>query len=167
MAADKDRYFIETVLQAGRVIKTIAESKEPVSAGDIVKAIGLSTNIAFRMCITLESLGWIRQIGDKYELGMGLALLWARKRTQLQEKIKTHTTELDALENPGATEAESFTRERFTEIPKKPAAANLIDTMVEGMVSDFARMAEAEEAAGVRYIGEKRPESTEKGDHHE
>jgi len=81
---DGSRYRIETVHQAGRILKHIAESKGAVGSSDVATALGITGNTAFRMCVTLEELGFLQQVGDRYELGMGLALFWARKKASLE-----------------------------------------------------------------------------------
>jgi DNA-binding IclR family transcriptional regulator len=49
------------------------------------------------MCVTLEETGLLKQIGDKYELGMGNALLWARKKASLEGERDEINKELDQL----------------------------------------------------------------------
>lgn len=80
----KNRYRIESVFQAGQVMKAVADSKEAVGPSEVAKTLGITINTAFRMCMTLEELGFLKQIGEKYELGMGLALFWARKKATLE-----------------------------------------------------------------------------------
>lgn len=81
---DGNRYRIETVYQAGQILKTVADFKNPVGSSDVAKALGITANTAYRMCVTLEELGFLKQIGDRYDLGMGLALFWARKKAMLE-----------------------------------------------------------------------------------
>lgn len=81
---DKNRYRIEAVYQAGQVLRTVADHKGLVGASEIAASLGIKVNTAFRMCITLEELGFLKQVGEKYELGMGLALFWARKKATLE-----------------------------------------------------------------------------------
>ncbi len=82
--ADATRYRIETVNQAGQILKHVADAKGAVGSTEVAKALGITGNTAFRMCVTLEELGFLKQVGDKYELGMGLALFWARKKAMLE-----------------------------------------------------------------------------------
>lgn len=92
-----NRYRIEAVYKAGLVLKLIADAKEPIGPAEIEATLGITLNAAFRMCETLEELGWIRKIGGKYELGMGLALMWARKKAGLEAALDTTTKELSSL----------------------------------------------------------------------
>jgi hypothetical protein len=98
---DKERYIIAAVRKAGDVLKTVANSREPLTPTQIAEQLDMDTNAAFRQCVTLETIGWLRQIGDKYELGMGLALFWARKRAQLEATVKRAQTDIMKLDDPG------------------------------------------------------------------
>lgn len=96
MAKD-GRYRIESVFQAGQVLRAVAESKGAMGSTEIASGLGMTVNTSFRMCSTLEELGFLKQVGEKYELGMGLALFWARKKATLEgerEAIERDITEL-------------------------------------------------------------------------
>lgn len=96
MAKD-GRYRIESVFQAGQVLRAVAESKGAVGSTELAASLGMTVNTAFRMCATLEELGFLKQVGEKFELGMGLALFWARKKATLEgerESIERDITEL-------------------------------------------------------------------------
>lgn len=79
-----NRYRIESVYQAGQVLRAVAESKGACGSSEIATSLGITVNTSFRMCMTLEELGFLKQVGEKYELGMGLALFWARKKATLE-----------------------------------------------------------------------------------
>ena len=95
--ADLTRYRIETVFQAGQILKAIADAKGAVGSSEVAKTLGITANTAYRMCVTLEELGFLAQIGDKYELGMGLALFWARKKAMLEGERACIETQLMEL----------------------------------------------------------------------
>lgn len=93
-----NRYRIEAVYQAGQVLRAVAESKGAIGASDIAKNLEITVNTAFRMCVTLEELGFLKQIGERYELGMGLALFWARKKATLEGERNKIESDLKSLE---------------------------------------------------------------------
>ena len=93
----ENRYRIESVHQAGRVLRAVAENKGAMGASDIAKNLGITVNTAFRMCVTLEELGFLKQVCDKYDLGMGLALFWARKKAMLEGERSGIDRELESL----------------------------------------------------------------------
>jgi DNA-binding IclR family transcriptional regulator len=80
----ENRYRIEAVYHAGKILETVADSKVPMGSAEIAKALGINANAAFRQCETLEELRFLQKLGDKYDLGMGLALIWARKKSRLE-----------------------------------------------------------------------------------
>jgi len=96
--ADRSRYRIETVFQAGQILKAVAQAKELVGPSDIARELDITVNTAFRMCVTLEELGFLQQIGDRYQLGMGLALFWARKKSGLEVERERIESDLKSLE---------------------------------------------------------------------
>lgn len=96
MAKD-NRYRIESVFQAGQVLRAVAESKGAVGPTEIATSLGITVNTAFRMCATLEELGFLKQVSEKFELGMGLALFWARKKAALESERVTIERDITQL----------------------------------------------------------------------
>jgi DNA-binding IclR family transcriptional regulator len=86
MERDRDGYIIVSICKADDVLKAVADSREPLSIAQIIQALGgeVGKDSVFRVCVTLESLNWLNKIGDHYELGMGLALFWAKKKSLLE-----------------------------------------------------------------------------------
>lgn len=95
---EANRYRIETVIQAGQVLKVIADSKTPLGPLEVAKLIGITSNTSFRLCVTLDECGFLKQIGDKYELGMGMALFWARKKAMLESERERVNKDLEAID---------------------------------------------------------------------
>lgn len=96
--ADPNRYRIETVFQAAQILKVIANLKNPVGTSEVARMLGITLNTAFRMCVTLEEIGFLKQVCDKYDLGMGLALFWARKKAMLERERGKIEADLMSLE---------------------------------------------------------------------
>ena len=89
---------IETVRKAGEILKFLAGQKEPVSGADIARAVGLPQGTTMCHLATLEEIGFVRTVGEKFELGMGAALLWSRyksNREALRDKINKELEELE------------------------------------------------------------------------
>lgn len=86
MTGNSDRYHIKSIIQAGAILKAVANSKEPISAADLAKSLGFTQNTAYRICITLADVGFLTPVGEKYELGMALMLFWAKKKADLEAK---------------------------------------------------------------------------------
>jgi len=87
---DNSRYIIKSVVQAGKVLEAVANSKEPLGINDIATLAGLKPNMVFRLCATLSELGWLNPIGERHEIGMGIVLFWSKKKAALHgQKIET------------------------------------------------------------------------------
>lgn len=94
---ERNRYRIESVYQAGQVLRAVAESKGAVGSTEIAASLGITVNTAFRMCATLEELGFLKSVNEKFELGMGLALFWARKKATLESERAAIDRDIDQL----------------------------------------------------------------------
>lgn len=99
---DNSRYLIGPVLKAGKIMQAIAESKEPLGVKEISERANVTLDTAFRSCVTLEHLGWLQKVNDKYRLGMGLALMWARVKSTLESEREQIEKKLDVLEGNNA-----------------------------------------------------------------
>jgi len=75
---------IESVRKTGEILKFLAGQKEPTTGPRIAEAVNLPTGTTMCHLATLEDLGFVSTVGDRYRLGMGLALCWARVRSTLE-----------------------------------------------------------------------------------
>ena len=81
---------IETVRKAGEILKYLAGEREPAQAKLIAQAVNLPVGTVMCHLATLEDLGFVTAIGERFKLGMGLALFWARVRASLEaDKART------------------------------------------------------------------------------
>ncbi|HAR49531.1 MAG TPA: hypothetical protein DCR81_05410 [Smithella sp.] len=88
---------IEVLMSTDAILNFIAESKEPVPAAEIAKAVNLTTDSVFRQIGTMEELGWVRKIGDGYTPGMRLAVIWARVKANTEGQIDKLKQDLEIL----------------------------------------------------------------------
>jgi len=75
---------IEAVRKTGEILKYLANIKEPATGPDIAKAVSLPTGTTMCHLATLEDLGFVLVVGERFQLGMGLALFWARVKSSLE-----------------------------------------------------------------------------------
>jgi DNA-binding IclR family transcriptional regulator len=93
---------IEAVRKAGEILKHLGQMKEPATGQGISAAVGLPTGTVMCHLATLEDLGFVQQIGDRWRIGTGLALIWARVKSNLEgEKM---LIEANLREMGGTTE---------------------------------------------------------------
>lgn len=89
---------IEAVKLAVNILRHLADQREPVSGKAVAVAVDAPHATVMCHLATLEDEGMVRSVGGHYELGMGMALLWARYKAQAQGKIAKMKTELEQLE---------------------------------------------------------------------
>ena len=82
----KERSYkrIEAVRKAREILKHLGQVKEPSTGPEIAKAVGLAVGTAMCHLATLEDLGIVQRVGDYWRIGMGLALIWARVKANLE-----------------------------------------------------------------------------------
>ena len=80
------------------VLRHLSEQREPLSGQDVAQAVGVPHATAMCHLATLEDEGLVRSVGGCYELGTGMALLYARYKSLLEGKIEKLNKELNALE---------------------------------------------------------------------
>jgi len=88
---------IESVRVSINVLRHLAEQKEPVSGQDIARAMEIPHGTVMCHLVTLEEERLVRSIGGAWELDMGLAMFWARKKAQLANNIANDTRKLKEI----------------------------------------------------------------------
>ncbi len=90
---------IEAVRKAGEILKFLANEKEPVSGQEIARAVNIPAGTVMCHMITLEELGFVVSVGERFNLGMALALMWARVKSTLEGEKERVEKDLNSLEN--------------------------------------------------------------------
>jgi DNA-binding IclR family transcriptional regulator len=80
------------------ILRFLADQKQPVSGQDVARAVDAPHGTVMCHLATLEDERLVRSVGGAWELDMGLALFWARKKAQLQGQIDRASDELKQLE---------------------------------------------------------------------
>ncbi len=89
---------IEAVRKSGEILKYLAHQKEPVNGPEIGKALDIADGTVMCHMATLEDLGFVQSVGDRFKLGMGLALIWARVKSNLETEKQKIEDDLSGLE---------------------------------------------------------------------
>ena len=98
---------IEAVKKAGEILKYLANQKEPVNGPAIATAVNLPVGTVMCHLATLEDLGFVRTLGDRFEIGMELSLFWARKKALLSAEKERIDRDIKALEVNNAVHLDS------------------------------------------------------------
>lgn len=89
---------IEAVKTAVAILRFLAEQSGPVAAGDVSRAVEAPHGTVMCHLATLGDERLVRCVGGAWELDMGLAVFWARRKAQLEGRIARDKGELDRLE---------------------------------------------------------------------
>jgi DNA-binding IclR family transcriptional regulator len=89
---------IGPVTKAVQILKHLANQKQPVTGAEIAKAIGEAPGTVVCYLATLADDGMLEQVGDGWQVGMGIALIWARVKSNLEAQRDRCTRDIDRLE---------------------------------------------------------------------
>jgi DNA-binding IclR family transcriptional regulator len=101
VVAEKSYKRIGAVKTAGEILKFLAQRKEPVSGPAIGQAVDVPVGTVMCHLVTLEEMGFVQGINDRWRLGMGLALIWARVKSSLEADRERINCEISRLEREG------------------------------------------------------------------
>lgn len=88
---------IEAVRVSINVLRFLADQKEPVSGQDISRSLEMPHGTVMCHLATLEEERLVRSVGGAWELDMGLAMFWARKKAMLESRIANDTKNLNQM----------------------------------------------------------------------
>lgn len=77
---------IDAVTKTLEILEFLATQREPISGPDIARAVDLPVGTVMCHLATLEEKNFIRRAAGSYELGMGAATIWARKKSLLESQ---------------------------------------------------------------------------------
>ena len=80
------------------ILRFLADQREPVTGLEVAKGLGLAHGTVMCYLATLKDGQCVTDIGDKYEIGQGIAYIWARYKANLEGKINRLTDVLHQLE---------------------------------------------------------------------
>ncbi len=90
---------IEAVKKAGEILKYLANQKKAVNGPAIATAVNLPVGTVMCHLATLEDLGFVESIGDRFVLGLGVGLFWSRMKSNLEAQKARIEQDLDRLGN--------------------------------------------------------------------
>lgn len=92
---------IEAVNKAGEILKFLGQQKQPVPGPDIARAVNMQVGTVMCHLATLADLNFVQQVGEGWLPGMGLALLWARYKANLEGQRDRIDRDLQSISIPG------------------------------------------------------------------
>lgn len=88
---------VESVGKALGVLRFLADQRGPVSGAEVSRAVSLPVGTVMCHLTTMEDERMVRRIGDHWELGDGMAVLWARRKAQLEGDIERKKSQLNEI----------------------------------------------------------------------
>jgi len=89
---------IGSVAKACEILVFLSEQKKPVSCQQIAQELDLPAGTAMCHLTTLEDSSFVVGIGNKFELGPRIPMMWAHYRDRLDSKINKMQDEFEKLE---------------------------------------------------------------------
>jgi DNA-binding IclR family transcriptional regulator len=84
----ENKYRIETLYEACRILQGMAESADPINPGEASQIAGVSQNTAFRMLETFTELGFVEKAPGGYVIGPEVARMWKKFRTDQRRLVE-------------------------------------------------------------------------------
>lgn len=89
---------IESDFKLMDILEFLATQKEPVSGPDVARAVQLQVGTVMSHIASLQDRNFVRQVGGGFELGMGAANLWARKKSIMEGQRDRLSRDIQKLE---------------------------------------------------------------------
>jgi DNA-binding IclR family transcriptional regulator len=89
---------IEAVAKAIQILEFLAQQRVPVTGPEIARAVDMPVGTVMTQLITMQDHSFVRNQGNGFELGMGVAMLWARKKSLLEGERDRINTQISKLE---------------------------------------------------------------------
>ncbi|NDY74461.1 IclR family transcriptional regulator [Desulfobacter hydrogenophilus] len=81
------------------IIRFLSEQRQPVPGVEVARAVSIPSGTAMCHLVTLEDDRMVRRVGEHWELGDGMAILWARRKSQIEsgiDRMKTNLSDIGA-----------------------------------------------------------------------
>lgn len=80
------------------ILRLLSEQRQPIPAPEIARALDIPHGTVMCHLATLADEHLVRSVGQAWELDMGMAHFWARRKAMLAGRIARDTHELNLLE---------------------------------------------------------------------
>ncbi len=77
---------ITAVNLTNQILLYLSKQRSPVSAAQIAHGTGIPYGTVMCHLATHEDFGFVRIVGEGFELGMNMALIWARAKSREEAK---------------------------------------------------------------------------------
>jgi DNA-binding IclR family transcriptional regulator len=88
---------IKSVQTTFEILEYLAECREPVTGSQVAEGCGLPFPTVMCHLASHQDKGYVQTIGDKYKIGMKLAVFWARMKSAKESDLQGIQDDLQAL----------------------------------------------------------------------
>ncbi len=88
---------IKSVFTTFEILEYLSDCREPVTGSQVAKDTGLPFQTVMCHLATHQDKGYVQTVGDKYKLGMKLAVFWARMKSAKENELQGIQQDLQAL----------------------------------------------------------------------
>jgi len=97
--AQKNSYKrVKSVKKAMEILNFLSDQVEPVTSGDISRALGLPPETVYSLVYTMADAGYIEARAEGFELGIQVAKLWYQYRANIQKVMTALSKRYQDLE---------------------------------------------------------------------
>ncbi len=79
------------------ILKYMAQKVQPVSGQEVAKALGESHGTIMCHLTTLEDGGFVKRVGEGFEIGIYLGVFWASIQTSRKSRISKAQADLEKI----------------------------------------------------------------------
>lgn len=79
---------IQAIKTADVILKFVSKSPSPVTGSEIAEATEISHGTVMSQVSTMVDIAWLTEVGGGYQVGMGLAVYWARMKSQVISEFR-------------------------------------------------------------------------------
>jgi DNA-binding IclR family transcriptional regulator len=88
---------IRSVYTTLKILEHLSDCREPITGSQIANDLDLPFHTVMCHLATHQDKGYVQVIGDKYKLGMKLAVFWARMKSIKEHELQGVQSDLQVL----------------------------------------------------------------------
>lgn len=94
---DKSYKRIKAVETTLKIMEHLAECREPVTGSQVAEGTGFPFPTVMCHLATQQDQGYVQAVGDKFRIGMKLAVFWAREKSKKESEAQAIQADLRLL----------------------------------------------------------------------
>ena len=88
---------IKAVATTLEILECLADSRAPLTGSQVAERVGMPGPTVMCHLATLQDGGYVQGAGEKYRIGMKLAVFWAHMKARKEDELKSVQNDLAIL----------------------------------------------------------------------